>query len=83
MNNLSNNTVLTIKQLLDDVLLLFRTLINAKTWACELNLDFRNKSEWTLCHFINSDLNKEAHALEVAVLGKQNHITQKTFSTIY
>ena len=49
----------------DDVLLSFITLINAKTWAYELNSNFKNKSEWTLCHFMNSDLNKQAQALEL------------------
>ena len=33
----------------DDVLLSFITLINAKTWAYELNSNFKNKSKWTIC----------------------------------
>ena len=49
----------------DDVLLSFITVLNAKTWAYKLNSDFKNKSEWTLCYFMNSDLNKQAKALEV------------------
>ena len=49
----------------DDVLLSFIILINAKTWAYELNLNFKNKSEWKLCHFMNSDLKKQAQPLEV------------------
>ena len=35
----------------DDVLLSFITLINAKTWAYELNSNFKNKSEWTLSFY--------------------------------
>ena len=54
----------------DDVLLSFITLMNAKTWAYELNSNFKNKSEWTLCHFMNSDLNKQAQDLEVTFSGK-------------
>ena len=34
----------------DDVLS-FITLINAKTWAYELNSNFKNKSEWTLSFY--------------------------------
>ena len=49
----------------DDVFLSFITLINAKTWTFELNSNYKNKSEWTLCHFMNTDLNKQAHAVEV------------------
>ena len=49
----------------DDVLLSFITVLNAKTWADKLNSDFKNKSEWTLCYFMNPDLNKQAQALEV------------------
>ena len=41
-NNLSNDTVSTTKQLVDDVLLSFITL-NAKTY--ELNSNLKNKSE--------------------------------------
>ena len=59
------------------MLLSFITLINAKTWAYELNSNFKNKSEWTLCHFMNSDLKKQAQAIEVNFQGKQNHITHK------
>ena len=35
-----------------DLLLSFITL-NAKTWAYELNSNFKNKSEWTLFHLLN------------------------------
>ena len=67
----------------DDVFLSFITLINAKIWAYELNSNFKNKSEWTLCHFMNLDLKKQAQAIEVNFQGKQNHITHKLVSTIY
>ena len=30
-----------------------------------VNSNFKNKSEWTLCRFMNSDLDKQAQALEV------------------
>ena len=33
--------------------------------------------------FINSDLNKQAQALEVTFQEQQNHITHKPVSTIY
>ena len=33
--------------------------------------------------FINSDLSKQAQALEVNFQGQQNHITPKPVSTIY
>ena len=33
--------------------------------------------------FINSDLNKQAQALEVTFQGQQNHVTHKPVSTIY
>ena len=33
------------------MLLPFITLINAKTWAYELNSNFKNKSEWTLSFY--------------------------------
>ena len=71
------------RSFVDDVLLSFITLINAKTWSYELNSDFKNKSECTLYHFMNSDLNKQTQALEVSVSGKHNHITQKPVSTLY
>ena len=32
---------------------------------------------------MNSDLNKQAQALEVNFQGKQNHITHRLVSTIY
>ena len=67
----------------DDVSLSFITLINAKTWAYELNSDFKNKSEWTLYHFMNPDLKKQTQALEVAVSGKHNYMAQKPVSTLY
>ena len=35
-----------------DLLLSFITL-NAKTWAYELNSNFKNKSAWTLFHLLN------------------------------
>ena len=35
----------------DDVLWSFIILINAKTWAYELNSNFKNKSEWTLSFY--------------------------------
>ena len=44
MNNLSNDIVSTSKQLVDDMLLFFITLI-AKTKAYELNSNLKNKSE--------------------------------------
>ena len=66
-----------------DVLLSFITLINAKTWAYELNSNFKNKSKWTLCHFMNWDLNKQAQALEVTFSRKtkSNH-SQTCFNNI-
>ena len=67
----------------DDVLLSFITLINAKTWAYELNSNFKNKSEWTLCHFMNSDLNKQAQALEVTFSRKtKSYHSQTCFNKI-
>ena len=67
----------------DDVLLSFITLINAKTWAYELNSNFKNKSEWTLCHFMNSDLNKQAQALEVTFSRKtKSYHSQTCFNNI-
>ena len=36
-----------------------------------------------IMYFMNSDLNEQAQPLEVAVSGKQNHITHKPISTIY
>ena len=63
----------------NDVLLSFITLINAKTWAYELNSDFKNKSEWTLCHFMNSDLNKQAQALEVIFSRKTKSYHSQTY----
>ena len=63
----------------NDVLLSFITLINAKTWAYELNSDFKNKSEWTLCHFMNSDLNKQAQALEVTFSRKTKSYHSQTY----
>ena len=44
MNNLSNDTVFTIKQLVDNMLLSFMTH-NAKTKAYELNTNLKNISE--------------------------------------
>ena len=63
----------------DDVLLSFITFINAKTWAYELNSNFKNKSEWTLCHFMNSDLNKQAQALEVTFSRKTKSYHSQTY----
>ena len=60
----------------DDVLLSFITFIDAKTWAYELNSNFKNKSEWT------PDLKKQAQAIEVNFQRKQNDITHKLVSTI-
>ena len=48
MNNLSNDIVSSFA---DVVFLSFITLINAKTWAYELNSNFKNKSEWTLSFY--------------------------------
>ena len=63
------------------MLLFSITLINAKPWAYELNSNFENKPEWTLCHFMNSDLNKQAQALEVT-FSRKTIITHKPVSTI-
>ena len=49
LNKLSNDIIPTTKQPVDDVLLSFFNP-NAKTEAYELNLNFKNKSEWTLFH---------------------------------
>ena len=65
MNNVSNDIVSTIKQLADDVLFSFITL-GAKTWAYELNSNLKKiwmKTMW----FINSNLNKQAQAVEVKI----------------
>ena len=56
--------------------------INAKTWAYELNSNFKNKSQWTICQYMNSDLKKQARALEVNFQGKQNHNSQTCFNNI-
>ena len=84
MSNLSNDIVSTIKQLCRWCVVIFHfTLINAKTWAYELNSNFKNKSEWTLCHFMNSDLNKQAQALEVTFSGKtKSYHSQTCFNNI-
>ena len=67
----------------DDVLLSFIALINAKTWAYELNSNIKNKSEWTLCHFMNSDLNKQVQALEVTFSRKtKSYHSQTCFNNI-
>ena len=67
----------------DDVLLSFIiTLINVKNWAYELNSNFKKKSELRLYDFMNSDLNKQAQALEVTFSRKKNHITHKPVSKI-
>ena len=67
----------------DDLLLFFITFINPKTWACELNPNFKSKSEWTLCHFVNSDLNKQAQALEVTFSRKKkSYHSQTCFNNI-
>ena len=55
----------------DGLLLSLIILINAKTRVYELNSNFKNKSEWTLCHFMNSDLNKQAQALEATFWGNK------------
>ena len=72
MNNLSNDIVSTIKQFFaDDVLLSFITLINAK-----INL-------MSPCHFMNSDLNKQAQALEVTFSRKtKSYHSQTCFNNI-
>ena len=66
MNNLSNDIVSTIKQLVDDVLLFFIT-VNTKTWAYELNSNLKKQIWMNTMSFINSDLNKQAQALEVKI----------------
>ena len=71
------------RSFVDDVLLSFITLINAKTWSYELNSDFKNKSEWTLYHFMNSDLKKQAQALEVTFSRKtKSYHSQTCFNNI-
>ena len=81
MNNLSNDIVSSFA---DVVLLSFITLIDAKTWAYKLNSNFKNKSEWTLCHFMNWDLNKQAQALEVTFSKKAKSDHSLTcFNNIY
>ena len=49
------------------MLLSFITLINAKTWAYELNSNFRNKSEWTLPSMLLYEFRSEQ-----AVSGSRN-----------
>ena len=62
----------------DHVLLFFITLINPKTWANELNSNFKNDSEWTLCHFM-----KQAQALEVIFSRKtKSYHSQTCFNNI-
>ena len=59
---------------LDNVLLSYITLINAKTWAYELNSNFKNKSEWTLS-FYEFRSEKQAQALAVTFSRrKQNNL---------
>ena len=50
-----------------------------ETQILKTNLNEHYVTKWTL----NSDLNKQAQALEVKSQGKQNHITHKPVSTIY
>ena len=52
-------------------------------WAYELNSNSKNKSEWTLCHFMNSDLNKHTQALDVTLLRKTKpYHSQTCFNNI-
>ena len=45
------------------------------------NSNFKNKSECTICHYINSDLRKQAQALEINFQRKQ-HLNSQTFNNI-
>ena len=65
-------------------LLSFIALLHAKTWAYELNSNFKNKSGWTLYHFMNSDLKKkQAQALEVTFSRKtKSYHSQTGFNNI-
>ena len=78
MNSLSNDKVSNIKHLCRYMLLSFITLINTKTWAYELNSNFKNKSEWTLCYFMNSDLNKQVQALDITFSRKTKSCHSQT-----
>ena len=67
----------------DGVLLSSLTLINAKTWAYELNSNFKNKSEWIICYLMNSDLSKQAQTLEVTFSRKTKLYHSQTFLNTY
>ena len=68
-----------LNSFIDDVLLSFITLINAKTLTCELNSNFKNKSGGTLCHFMNSDLKKQAQTLELTFSSKRKSYHSQTY----
>ena len=54
-----------------------------KTWAYELNANFKNKSELTLCHFMNSKLNKQVQAPKVTFSRKtKSYNSQTCFNNI-
>ena len=65
-----------IISLVGDVLLSFITFINAK--AYEFNSNFKIKSAWKLHHFMNSDLNEQAQALEVTFSRKTKSYHSQT-----
>ena len=83
MNNLSNDLVSTIKQLCRWCAVIFHSFFNAKTWTYELNSKFKNKSEWTLCHFMNSDLKKQAQDLKLLFWRKtKSYLSQLLFGIV-
>ena len=81
--NLSNDIVSTIKQPCIWCMFSFITLANAKTWAYELNSDFKNKSKWTLCQLWIKIWTNRLGLWNLHFQGKQNHIIHKPVSTIY
>ena len=76
MNNLSNDIVSTIKQLVDDLLLPF--ILNAKTWAYELDSNLKNKSEWALCYLLIQIWTNRLRLYNLKFQGQQNHILGST-----
>ena len=49
----------------------------------ELNSNFESKAESILCHFMTSDLNKQAQALEVTLSRKTKSYHSQTCLTSY
>ena len=72
MNNLSDDIVSTIKQLCRSCVVIFDELL------LKLYSNFENKTEWTICHFMNSDLNKQAQALKVTFSRKTKSYHSQT-----